>query len=248
MILSLLKLIRLFVGWIDLLVVTVLLYVLSFIPDKLTSKYYRPLFYYWCNTFVRALNVNLRLHQKNHRPLPKQYILISNHPSAFEDIGMPALFKARFLAKKEVKDWLWVGRISRAAGTLFFDREDKEARQDAVAELKKVLATGDSIGLYPEGGCKGRRIHLPFRYGAFDLSLQTGIPILPVFLHYEAQETFEWAGETLPQKIWTMLRAKNKTAHYYVYDAISPQQFSDKAEFCNHVQDCYLEWQRRYLD
>lgn len=248
MILSFAHLFRLFVGWIDLFILTTVLYFVSFIPDKITSKYFRPVFYYWCEVFVRALNVNLRLHQKNLRKIPKQYIVISNHPSAFEDIGMPALFKARFLAKKEVKDWWWVGRISRAGGTLFFDREDKAARQNAVSDLKAVLEAGDSIGLYPEGGCKGRRIHLPFQYGAFDLSIQTGIPILPVFLHYEAQETFEWGKETLPQKIWTMLKSKNKNAHYYVYDAIDPKQFADKATFKEFVEKLYLSWEKQYLE
>ena len=36
----------------------------------------------------------------------------------------------------------------------------------------------------------------------FSLAARTGVPILPVFLHYEAQDDFEWQDPyTLPDKI-----------------------------------------------
>ncbi len=73
-----------------------------FLPGVLRPFYY-SLFRFWCRSFARALGVDLRLHQKNTRALPKHYILIANHPSAFEDIGIPALFPVHSLAKIEVR-------------------------------------------------------------------------------------------------------------------------------------------------
>ena len=73
--------------WLELTVFTLVLYALSWLPRPLTRTYYHTLFLHWCKFFVRALGVNLRLHQKNLKPLPKQYILIANHPSALEDVG-----------------------------------------------------------------------------------------------------------------------------------------------------------------
>ncbi|MFI4938118.1 MAG: lysophospholipid acyltransferase family protein [Candidatus Berkiellales bacterium] len=248
MILSLLSFIRTLIGIIDLIVLTLLLYLLSFLPSFLLKGWYRALFRYWCWVFIRALRVELYLHQKNRRPLPEHYILIGNHPSAFEDLGMSALFDVYFLAKVEVKHWWLVGRISRAAGTFYVQRESKESRQTASDTLREALASGHNVGLYPEGGCKGRRIFIPFRFGPFDLSLQTQTPIVPVFLHYESQSDFEWLNQHLLYKIWMMFRAQNRHANYYVYDAIDPRQFDSKEAFCDHVQSLYLEWQRRYLD
>lgn len=249
MILSLLSLLRTLIGWLDLILLTTLLYILSFLPHKLLGAWYRKTYRYWSRVFVRALRVELFLHQKNHRPLPAQYILIGNHPSALEDIGMPALFDVYYLAKIEVKDWWIVGRISQAVGTYYVDRENKDSRQGASEELRQALLTRPiNIGLYPEGGCKGRRIFTPFRYGAFDLSIQTGVPIVPVFLHYEAQEDFEWQFQHLLHKLWMIMTAQNRRANYYVYDAIDPKQFPSKEAFCEHVQNLYLEWQKRYLD
>ena len=71
------------------------------------------LFGAWCRAFVRALGVDLRLHQKNRKRLPARYILIANHPSAFEDIGIPALFDVVSLAKVQVADWFVVGASAR---------------------------------------------------------------------------------------------------------------------------------------
>jgi len=235
--------------WLDMLLATALLYVLSFLPQKFTKLWYPYLFRSWCWVFVRALGVSLKLHQKNKNSLPKQFIVIANHPSALEDIGMNALFKARFLAKEEIKNWWIFGRISVAAGTFYVKRESKESRKLASEALINILSQGYNIGIYPEGGCKGRRIHLPFQYGTFDASIKTGVPIVPIFLHYEAQAEFEWrSDESLLQKLWKIYKSPNKTANYYVFDAIYPENFKDKETLCNHVQDLYLQWQDKYLE
>jgi 1-acyl-sn-glycerol-3-phosphate acyltransferase len=233
---------------VDLLLLTLFLYLLTFLPSHWLERFYPRLFRYWCNVFVHALGVDLRLHQKNEKPLPKNFILIANHPSAFEDIGVPALFDVYSLAKIEVQDWFLVGRISKAAGTLYVHRESRESRSEAAQQIESALMNGKNIALYPEGGCKGRRIFESFRYGAFDISLRTGIPILPVFLHYEAQDDFEWRSpQTLLHKLWHFVTTRNSRANYYVFDAIDPKQFADKEQYMNHVHQLYLKWQEKYL-
>jgi 1-acyl-sn-glycerol-3-phosphate acyltransferase len=235
--------------WLELAVFTLVLYVLAFLPRGLRGSWYFTLFRLWCRLFVLALGVDLRLHQKNIRPLPDHYILIANHPSALEDVGIPALFPVYSLAKEEVKDWWLVGRINMAAGTLFVQRESAESRHAAAGQLEGELNKGHNVALYPEGGCKGRRIFSSFRYGAFDVSLQTGVPIVPVFLHYESQDDFEWRSpQTLLDKFWHFMTTRNNRANYYVYDAIDPKQFADKQSYDQYVYELYLKWQTRYLD
>lgn len=232
----------------DFLLVSCVVYFLAWLPNLLLGRWYKKLFKWWCWLFIRALGVNLKLHQKNAHPLPSHAIYIGNHPSAFEDIGMPALFPARYIAKQEVRDWWFVGKISNAVGTLYFDRENSHSRKKIAAEIKQRLSEGDSIGIYPEGGCKGRHINLPFRIGLFDIAIQSKVPLVPVFLHYESQEDFEWQGQTLPWKLIEIMRSSNKTAHYYVFDAIDPNKFESKELLCHHVQTLYLEWQKKYLE
>lgn len=235
--------------WIELAVFTAILYFLSWLPKAWLYPWYFPLFRLWCRLFVYALGVDLRLHQKNLKPLPAKYILIANHPSALEDVGIPTLFPVYSLAKEELKTWWWAGRINIAAGTLFVQRESAASRRAAAEQLIAELKKGHNVALYPEGGCKGRRIFSSFRHGAFEVSLRTGVPILPVFLHYESQDDFEWRSpQTLPLKLWHFMTSSNRRANYYVYDAIDPKSFKTKEEFNLHVYKLYLEWQVRYLD
>ncbi len=247
MIMSILKIGYFVIAWVDLLFFSTLLYLLSFLPKKYTCAWYPQLFQYWCKIFVRALGIDLKVHQHYLGKLPQKYILIGNHPSAAEDVCMPALFNAKFLAKIEVKDWWIVGRIGQAAGTLYVKREEKSSRQEAADTLLKTLADGHSVGIYPEGGCKGRRIFTPFRYGAFEISINSGAPVLPIFIYYEAQDDFEWQNQHLVHKLWMIVRAKNPTAHYFVFEPIYPDKFETKEAFCNHVQNLYLQWQEKYL-
>ncbi len=235
--------------WFDFIFLTVILYGLSWLPLAFHSEWYFRLFRIWCKAFVRALDVDLKLHQKNLREIPANYILIANHPSAFEDIGIPALFAVHSLAKIEVKGWWVVGRISSAAGNLYVKRESKASRNQAAESMRREILNGKNIALYPEGGCKGKRIFKSFRYGAFDASMQTGVPILPVFLHYETQNDFEWKDpSTLLDKLYHFLNSENATANYYVFDAIDPAQFKTKEEFTQYTWQLYKKWQTKYME
>ena len=246
--LLLLRLIRKLVGWADFLALTLLVYGLTWLPWPGTHPV-AWFFHAWCRSFVRALDVDLRLHQKNRRRLPARYILIANHPSALEDIGIPALFDVVSLAKLQVADWHIVGRISRAAGTLYVDRDDADSRDQAIEGMVNAVNAGRNICLYPEGGCKGRRLHHEFKSGAFEVSQRTGIPVVPMFLHYEAQDDFEWQPPyTLLHKIWHMMTARNNRANYYVYDALDPRDYADKYAMKAAAYELYVRWNAQYLE
>src|SRR5882672_6021821 len=133
-----LRLLRKLVALADFAAFTALLYLLSWLPWRGRHPVAR-MFNAWCRSFVRALDVDLRLQQKNLKRLPERFILIANHPAAFEDIGIPALFEVASLAKRQVQDWFIVGRISKAAGTLYFDRDDPASRHHAIDAMVDAI-------------------------------------------------------------------------------------------------------------
>ena len=233
--------------WLWLLVLCLLLYILSHLPKNFSGRYYHYLSRYWCRIFIRALDVDLRRINKNHHALPEQYILIANHPSALEDFAIPALFDIYPLAKEGVRDWIVLGRISDYAGTIYVKRDNAKSRHEALQSLIDAVQAGKNIVLFPEGGCKGQRIYERFHTGAFEISLQTGVKILPVFLHYVDQDTFEWTNQTLVQKLWQIFKSNNNLVNYYVHDAVSPTMFNDKESYANHMHSEYLKWQKDYL-
>ena len=244
----LLNSIRKLVAWIDFILLSIVVYVLAWLPWPGTHPVAR-LFGPWCRAFVRALDVDLRVHQKNRKRLPKRFILIANHPSAFEDIGIPAVFDVVSLAKLQVQDWFIAGRIAKAAGTLFVDRDNPDSRHQVIQTMVDAVNAGKNIALYPEGGCKGRRLFTEFKSGAFDVSIRTGVPILPVFLHYEAQDDFEWQPPyTLPDKIRHIATTVNNRANYYVYDVLDPKDYADKYAMKAAAYALYQRCNAQYLE
>ncbi|MBT8119122.1 MAG: 1-acyl-sn-glycerol-3-phosphate acyltransferase [Gammaproteobacteria bacterium] len=236
------------ITWLLLIILSILLYLLSYLPRAFSGRYYHSLARFWCRMFVRALDVDLRLIHKNIHPLPAQYILIANHPSALEDFAIPALFDIYPLAKAGVRDWVVLGRISDYAGTVYVTRSNANSRQAAKQALSEAVKSGKNIVIFPEGGCKGARIYQRFHTGAFDISLHTGVPILPVFLQYIDQQAFVWKDQTLVKKLWQIFRSDNNRVNYYVFDAIKPDGFKDRESFAEHAHSLYLQWQKEYLD
>jgi len=233
--------------WLFLIITSIVLYLLSHLPRSFSGRYYHFLSRFWCKIFVKGLDVDLQLVNKNTQSLPEHYILIANHPSALEDFGVPALFDIYPLAKAGVRDWLILGRISDYAGTIYVQRGDASSRHAALEALVDAVKAEKNLVIFPEGGCKGSRIYHEFKTGAFDISLQTGVPILPVFLHYLDQETFEWQDESLVLKLWQIFKSNKNRVNYYVHDAISPEGFTDKVSYAEHVHAQYLKWQDEYF-
>ena len=231
---------------IDFLLLTLLAWSLACLPRALTRSWYFGLFRAWSCSFVRALGVQLFLHQHYTGQLPKQYLLIANHPSALEDIGIPALFPVVSLAKIEVADWWIFGRISRAAGTLYVKREDRESRHAALEALIAGLRSGVNICLYPEGGCKGRRLYTRFQRGAFAAACATGTPIVPVYLHYEAAEAFEWDGQTLIGKLWEIARSPNGRVNVHVFEPLRPGDHASEEALRDAAYALYQHWDRHF--
>ena len=91
-------------------------------------------------------------------------------------------------------------------------------------------------------------IYKEFKTGAFDISLQTGIPVLPVFLHYVDQQAFEWTSQSLVKKLWQIFRAKNNKVNYYLHDPIFANPDETKESFAERTRQQYLVWQNEYLD
>jgi len=243
---ALINLLVLPVVWVSLILLGSFLFLISFLPKALSGRYYHYLGRIWCRLFVRGLDVDLRLVNNSQKDIPQRFILIANHPSALEDFGIPALFDIYPLAKAGVRDWFLLGRISEFAGTVFVERENSESRQQALTSLVKAAESGKNIAIFPEGGCKGRHIYERFHTGAFDVSLHTGLPILPVYLHYIDKDTFEWTRQTLIEKLWQIFLSDNNRAIYYVHDVLDPSKFTDKHQYAAYAHELFLQFESLY--
>lgn len=115
---------------------------------------------------------------------PKQtYVFVSNHASMADTVLMfyvkhpfVAVAKA-VLFKVPVLGW-----ILHLAGFLPIQRGDKRSAERLMTEAKRVLLRGTSVFLFAEGTRSEDGRLRPFKHGAFTLSRETGIPLVPVVI------------------------------------------------------------------
>lgn len=111
-----------------------------------------------------------------------RYILIANHLSFVDSLIVVMLpFRKKFMMAKLFAGIPVFGHLCKASGHILVDKHDKTTTEPAVNLAIEAMQDGSSFMIYPEGQ-RGRnpKTLLPFKTGAFRLSQQTGLPILPL--------------------------------------------------------------------
>ncbi len=231
---------------IEFALVSLFTFLIGLLPLSLIKNFFPKLYQFWSLTFLRFLRIKEHIHQKYDKPLPKQYILISNHPSGIELMWLPSMFPVIPLSKEEIGDWFIIGRITKALGTIFVKRDKKDSRHAAIKACFEATKEGKSLMLFPEGGCYGKNLN-PFFMGAFHISKELNVPILPVFVYYEEQHTYHWDDIGVLEFLQRVLfKARNKNAHLYIFDAIYPENFGSAEEYHDKVYEFYQSVELKY--
>ncbi|GAB0112782.1 lysophospholipid acyltransferase family protein [Acidisoma sp. C75] len=158
---------------------------------------------YWAG-LCRCLGLSVRLTgAPMARGLP--IVFISNHSSWMDIPALGARLPACFIAKGEVGRWPIISMVARLGRTIFVTRRAATAAQEA-AEIKRRLAVGDNLVLFPEGTTSDGARVLPFRSSLLAVA-EAGPPLLlqPVTIVYDGYESlpvrredralFAWFGD-----------------------------------------------------
>lgn len=136
----------------------------------------------WAGIWAKLSGVSFVVHGLEHIDHSKPYIYIFNHRSFIDAPMIPLVIpqEVRAIGKKELSKIPVFGTvIGRLA--VWVDRSDAESRRVSLEKLVKFLNQGSSIVVAPEGTRNDTdEVLLPFQRGAFRLSIETGIPILPM--------------------------------------------------------------------
>ena len=156
--------------------------------NKNNFKYYSIK---WSEMLIRTSGVQLEVKGKENIKDNENYIFAPNH-SSFMDF--PVLFLAVdkylvFVAKKELKKIPIFKSILSISGSIFVDRENTNDAIDSLDELKSDLKnTPRSVVVFPEGTRSNSNQLQRFKKGAAVLSINTGLPIIPVYI----MGSFDW--------------------------------------------------------
>jgi 1-acyl-sn-glycerol-3-phosphate acyltransferase len=146
--------------------------------DKISFVFIRL----WAGIWAALSGIRFEVNGKEHIDGSTSYIYIFNHRSFIDAPMIPLCIpqEVRAIGKKELSKIPVFGSIvGRLA--VWVDRGDTESRRISVERLIVYLKKGISIVVAPEGTRNDtQEALLPFQRGAFRLSIETRIPILPM--------------------------------------------------------------------
>jgi lyso-ornithine lipid O-acyltransferase len=153
-----------------------------------------------CRAVFPIMGIRLIRHG---RPMRRRGALVANHCSWLDIFALNAVQRVYFVSKSEVATWPGIGWLARATGTVFINRNARDAHlQKEIFEAR--LRAGHRLCFFPEGtSTDGRRV-LPFKTTLFAAFFSHGLDeilsIQPVSVVYTAPpgrdpRFFGWWGE-----------------------------------------------------
>lgn len=173
------------------------------LPERLICGLRRPvtpaLVQGVCRLVLRVLGLRVRVQG---RPMQGRGALVANHASWLDIFVLNAHAQVFFVSKADVARWPGIGWLARATGTVFIERDRRQAGlQKLLFEAR--LRAGHRLLFFPEGtSTDGQRV-LPFKPTLFEAFLTPDLAPLvqlqPVSVTYHAPEGrdarfFGWWG------------------------------------------------------
>lgn len=186
-----------------------------FIPNK---QYWRQLaFRLWTSLFVTISGMRIEVIGT---PPKAPFFLVSNHLSYTDVAAIRAVVNGVFVAKAEIQNWLFGGRMVRDMGNIFIDRGNRRDIPRAGDEIIKKLNEGEGVIVFPEGtSTKGEEV-LPFNSSFFQFAAQSDIPVSYVSIGYRTPEgetpasdaVCWWDDKTFAQHLFRLFMIREYTA------------------------------------
>jgi lyso-ornithine lipid O-acyltransferase len=174
-----------------------------------------PTFYHRCCCQILGFRVRLVGQPTTERPV----LFAANHISYTDITVLGSLIPGSFIAKAEVADWPFFGRLAKLQRTVFVDRQIRSIalQRDAISQR---LLGGEALILFPEGTSGDGNRPLPFKtalFGAAEIRADAGpVVVQPVSLAYtrldgiplgrSLRPFFSWYGAMgLVPHLWGMI-------------------------------------------
>ena len=121
-------------------------------------------------------------------------LIVSNHRSYFDAVVVLKDILASPVGKKEVASWPLIGKVAKATGVIFVNRENRNSRAETLKEVSTVLENGFSIINTPEGTTHINPTTINFKPGTFYIAAQLGVPVIPIAIDYKNLDD-AWVGD-----------------------------------------------------
>ncbi|TDH26386.1 1-acyl-sn-glycerol-3-phosphate acyltransferase [Segetibacter sp. 3557_3] len=169
---------------ITLLVIVIPICLTFLIKEPLGTEIFRQISKGWMIVWLNLVGCPLRIKGKAQFKKGETYIVTCNHNS-FMDVPVTTPFipgPNKTIAKRSISKVPLFGWIY-TRGAVLVDRDSDESRRKSYEDMKKTLADGLHMTVYPEGTRNKTADPLKSFYdGAFKLALDTNKEIIPTLL------------------------------------------------------------------
>lgn len=117
-------------------------------------------------------------------------LVVANHRSAIDIAVLLLLFDGHVLSRADLARWPLIGAGAELFGTVFVDRESETSRTGAVRAMRRLLAAGRTVMVFPEGTTHAGDEVRPFHAGAFLAARGLDVDVVPVGVAYEPGAEF----------------------------------------------------------
>lgn len=177
--------------------------------------------------------------------------VVANHSSWLDIFTLNARKRVYFVSKSEVAAWPVIGWLARATGTVFINRDPREAKVQQVIFEARLLA-GHKLLFFPEGtSTDGLRV-LPFKPTLFQAffaeALRERLFVQPVTVVYEAPygeapRFYGWWGdmELGPHLLKTLAAGRGGGVTVKYHTPLRVAEFADRKALAKAAQAAVWE-------
>jgi 1-acyl-sn-glycerol-3-phosphate acyltransferase len=138
----------------------------------------------WLDVVLGIFGVEIDVQPAWPKPATRARLVVSNHRSALDIAVLLRLFGGHMLSRADLAAWPLVGTIARVGGTIFVERTEGLSRAAAARAIRRKLAEGATVSVFPEGTTyEGDEVR-PFFPGAIAAAKGLDVEVVPVGLAY----------------------------------------------------------------
>lgn len=163
---------------------------------------------HWSRVLMACCGVKMR--RRGEPKLEGPVLWVANHVSWVDIFVLDSVRAVCFIAKSDIRKWPLLGWLVAGAGTLFIERGRRHAVRAVGHQMAARFASGEAVGLFPEGTTSPGLEVAQFHSSLFDPALRAGADIQPValvFLHQgrrSSRHAFD-GEQTLVHNLWLLL-------------------------------------------
>ncbi len=148
-------------------------------------------------------------------------LAVANHVSWLDIQTIHSVWRARFVAKSEVRRWPVIGWLSARAGTLFIERRHRRHAASINRAIHEAFAAGDAVAVFPEGTTTEGNQLLRFHSSLLQPAVDEAALVIPIALRYlnengEVDVTPSYVGDrSLLESVISVVSARRLHAHVH---------------------------------